>query len=159
MIIPILIASSLLVTPVKDTVWWDTPGGKVTEHRDQIMANCSLMFYDENGAVSFEWRDPGRTLVTAINWNWQFPDNAKTPVAIEFGEAWLTDHDGSAVITAVGHGNSVTFATSQPVEDLVRLASRIVVRTKVEEMSIRLRPDKVEVLLAKLRNCRDAIGR
>lgn len=129
------------------------------EHRNETAANCSLMLYDNSGVVTFEWNDRGKTLVTALNWSWQFPDNSKMPVAVEFGAVWLTNHDGSAVITAVGHGNSVTFATDQAVDDLLRLADHIAIRTKYDEMSIKLRPDKVAVLLSRLRDCRDVIRR
>jgi hypothetical protein len=159
LILPLLISTSLLATPVKDTVWWDTPGGKVMEHRDQTAADCSLLLYDDNGSVTFEWRDPGKIQVTAINWNWQFPDNARTPVAMAFGEVWLTNHDGTAVLSAVGHGSSVTFTTDRPVDELLRPANRIAVRTTYDEMSIRLRSEKIGVLLSRLRNCRDVIGR
>jgi hypothetical protein len=129
------------------------------EHRDQTAADCSLLLYDDSGSVTFEWKDPGKIQVTAINWNWQFPDNVKAPVAVAFGEVWLTNHDGTAVISAVGHGSSVTFTTDRTVDDLLRPASRIVVRTTYDEMSIKLRPDKTGVLLSRLRNCRNVIKR
>jgi hypothetical protein len=57
--------------PAKDTVWWETPGGQVTEHQSDTDMSCSLMFYDESGSVTFEWVDPGRILITAINWDWR----------------------------------------------------------------------------------------
>lgn len=154
-----LLSSSLFATPVKDTVWWDTPGGKVTEHRDETDTGCSLMLYDDDGSVTFEWDDPSRTLVTAINWNWQFPVDWKMPVAMQLGEVWLTNRADSVVIEAVGHGNAVAFATDQSVDDLLRPADRIVVRTTNGEMSIKLEHGKVGALLSGMRKCRDAIRR
>lgn len=159
LLIPILLSSTLLVMPVKDTVWWETPGAKVTEHRDAVDSGCSLMLYDDSGSVTFEWDDPGRTVVTAIDWNWQLPDNWNVPVAMRFGDAWLSNGSDSAVIEAVGHGNSVAFTTDQAVDDLLRPADHIVVKTRDGEMSIPLRRDKVGVLLARTQACREAIRR
>lgn len=154
-----LFSGALLATPVKDTVWWNTPGGTVTEHRDAHNATCSLMLYDDAGSVTFEWDDPGRTLVTAINGNWQFPDQWKVPLAMEFGDAWLSNGSNSAVIDGVGHGNAVAFTTDQAVDDLLRPADHIAVRTGDGEMSIRLRRDKMGKLLERTQLCLQAIRR
>jgi hypothetical protein len=154
-----LLASSLFATPVKETVWWDTPGGKVTENRDQTDASCSLMLYDHDGSVTFEWDSLGRTFVIAINWDWQFPDNWKMPIAIQLGDAWLSNQVDSVVVDAVGHGSTLTFATDSAVDDLLRPADHITVRTTKAEMTIRLKRDKIGVLLSQTRKCRDMIGR
>jgi hypothetical protein len=154
-----LLSSALLVTPVKDTVWWDTPGGKVTEHQDGDSIGCVLMLYNDAGSVTFEWDNSGRTLVTAINWDWQLPDNWRVPVAMQFGDAWLSNGGDSAVIEGVGHGSAVAFTTDQAVDALLRPADRIVVRTRGGEMSIALKADKVGVLLSRTHECRHSTGR
>jgi hypothetical protein len=151
-----LLASSLLVTPVKDTVWWETPGGQVTEHEDDSDRSCSLMLYDHAGAVTFEWSDPGTVLVTAIDWDWQFPDNWKMPVAMQVGDVWLSSPNDSAVIEAVGHGNSIAFSTHRAADELLRPADHIAVRTTNGEMSIKLNHAKVDTLLSRARKCRDS---
>jgi hypothetical protein len=145
------------VTPVKDTVWWDTPGGKVMEHHDDTDTSCSLMFYDNSGSVTFDWADPGRVSITAINWDWQFPDNWKMPVAVQLGDVWLSNRGDSAVIEAVGHGNGVEFATDQQAGELLGPADHIAVRTTYGEMSIKLDHAKVGVLLSRARKCRDSV--
>jgi len=157
LIIPLLISTSLSVLPVKDTVWWDTSGGKVLEHRDQTDVTCSLMLYDDNGSVTFQWDDPGRTTVTAININWQFPDDWKLPLAMRVGDVWLSDRGGSVVTEAVGHGSTVAFTTAQPLDDLLRPAHDIEIRTKDAYLSIAVRHDKIETLLSRARLCRDGI--
>ena len=159
MIIPLLFSGSLFVTPAKDTVWWNTTGGEVTEHRDQTGATCSLMFYDNSGSVVFEWSDPGRTLVTAVDWNWQFPEDWKLPVAMQVGDVWLSNNGDSAIIPAVGHGNTVSFSVNQPVENLLASASHIETKTTGGQLSINLRQTKVGVLLAHAQQCRDVIRR
>jgi hypothetical protein len=152
-----LISTALFVTPAKDTVWWNTPGGKVTGHSDPTANRCSLMLYDNDGSVSFEWDDQGRILVIAIDRNWRFPDNSKVPVTMQLGDASLTNRDGSAVIEAVGHGSAVGFATDRAVDDLLRSASHIVVGTTNAELSIELTRAKMGVLLSRTRKCRDTI--
>ena len=170
----------MAMTPVKETVWWNTPGGRVTEFRDQTDATCSLMLYQvTDGSVTFAWDErgtagsesagsdslgpagagPGRVLVTAINWDWQFPSDRKQPVAIQVGDVWLADRASSVVIDAVGHGNTVAFTTDKPVDELLKPADHITVRTTNAEMSIPLKRDKVGVLLSRARMCRDAIGK
>jgi hypothetical protein len=154
-----LLSSSLLVTPVKDTVWWDTSGGRVTEHRDESGTNCSLMLYNDEGSVVFEWQDPGRTSVTAIDWGWQFPNDWQLPVAVQLGDVWLSTGGDSAIIQAVGHGNSVSFAVNQPVDDLLRPADHVEVRTRNGQLSIKLNQVRVGALLTGARQCRDLIRR
>ncbi|HEY0183641.1 MAG TPA: hypothetical protein VGC09_12615 [Rhodopila sp.] len=144
---------------MKDTVWWSTPGGEVTQHRDERGANCSLMLYDDDGSVVFRWDDQGRTLVTAIDWNWQFPDDSKVPVAMQLGDEWLSNASYSAVIQAVAHGNAVSFTADRPVDDLLRPAHHVVVRTTGAQLSIQLNPGKIDTLLERARRCRDVIRR
>ena len=159
MIIPLLVSSFLSVTPAKDTVWWNTPGGTVTEHGDQNAATCSLMLYQSGGSVTFEWSDPTRTLVAASDQNWQFRDDQEMPIAMELGDVWLSDHAGSAIIAALGHGNSVAFATDQSVDDLLRSAEQIVVKTKSGDLIIAPPRGKMGVLLARAHDCQVAIRR
>ena len=159
MIIPMLISSALFVTPVKDTVWWDTPGGKVTAHSDPTAANCSLMLYDDNGSVTFTWDNSGKIIVTAIDPNWQFPDNWTVPVAMQLGDAWVNNGANSAVIEGVGHGSAVSFATDQPIGDLLSPADHIEVRTAKAELSVNLSHPKLGILLSQTGKCRDTIKR
>jgi hypothetical protein len=159
LIIPLLVSSFLSVTPAKDTVWWNTPGGTVTEHSDQNAATCSLMLYQSGGSVTFEWSDPTRTLVAASDQNWQFRDDQEMPIAMELGDVWLSDHAGSAIIEALGHGNAVAFATDQSVDDLLRSAEQIVVKTKSGDLIIAPPRGKMGVLLARAHDCQVAIGR
>jgi len=157
LIIPILLSSSLFVTSVKDTVWWNTPGGKVTEHRDRNAASCSLTLYNDDGSVTFEWDDPGKVLVTAVDKKWEFPDTGRMPVAMALGDVWLSNHSGSAIIDAVGHGHAIGFVANEEVDDLLRQAGKIVVKTKSVDLTITLTHSKTRVLLSRMGDCRDSI--
>ena len=159
MIVAVLLSTLLTALPVKDTVWWDTPGGKVTEHRDQSEAVCSLMLYDGDGSVTFAWDESAQVAVTVINSDWQFPTDWHVNVAMQVGDVWLANRSDSVVIDAVGHGSAVAFSTDQAVHDLLRPADHIAVRTTGGEMTIRLKRDKVGMLLSRARKCRDTIGR
>lgn len=158
MFIPLLLSGLFLSTPVKDTVWWNTTGGKVVEHKDDRGAACSLLLYDDNGGVSFEWDDANRIVVTATNWNWQLPDNWTVPVAMRFGDVWLSNRGNSAVIEATSHGNAVVFTTDRPIEDLLRPAEAVFVKTGDGEMAIQVRREKIGALLSRAEQCRHAIG-
>jgi len=154
-----MVAISLLSIPVKDTVWWDTPGGKVTEYHDETGSRCSLMIYDNEGSVTFEWGHQGETLVTAIDSNWAFPDNWKGPVAMQVGDVWLSNRADSAIIDAVGHGDAVIFTTDRPIDDLLRSAGQIVVKNTIADLSIKLEPAKMRILSSRMRKCRDSTKR
>jgi hypothetical protein len=154
-----LLASSLLVTTVKDTVWWNTPGGQVLEHRDDTGANCSLMLYDDNGSVVFQWDGTSKTLVTAIDWRWQFPDNWALPVAVQLGDVWLSEGGNSVVIQAVGHGNAVSFSVNQSIDALLHPIDHILVRITNGQLLIALNPGKIITLLLHAKQCSDVIGR
>jgi hypothetical protein len=159
LIIPMFLSIPLLATPVKDTVWWDTPGGKVTERRDANGATCSLMLYNDDGSVFFEWAGGGRILVTVIDWNWEFPENSQMPVAMQLGSEWWSNGGDSAIIQGEGHGNAVSFALNKPIDDLLRTADHVLIRTKNAELSIKLNPAKTGVLLNHAGQCRDVVKR
>jgi hypothetical protein len=149
----------MLVTPVKDTVWWNTPGGTVTEHRDASTANCSLILYDDEGIVTFEWNSPANTVVTAVDRSWQFPRYAKVPVAMQVGDQWVSNRASSVIIEAVADGNSISFATDTALTDMLQPAGQIVVKTKTGDLSLRLTHAKISTLLDRASQCRESIRR
>jgi hypothetical protein len=154
-----LLSGSLLAIPVKDTVWWNTAGGTVTEHRDENGANCTLTFQGDAGNVVFEWRGGGGASVTAINWGWELPADWRLPVAMQVGNVWLSNGGNSAIIEGVSHGNTVTFPVTQPTDELLRSAGQIQVQIKGSTLSIPLGHTRVSSLLDHAKQCRDVIKR
>src|ERR1700742_855810 len=59
LMLPILLSNLMLTTPVltavKADVWWRTPGGTVTEHRDGDSADCTLRLEGDGGSFAFIW--------------------------------------------------------------------------------------------------------
>jgi hypothetical protein len=117
------------------------------------------MLYQSGGSVTFEWSDPTKTHVAASDPNWQFRNDQKMPVAVELGDVWLSDHAGSAIIEALGHGNAVAFATDQSIDDLLRSAAQVVVKTKSGDLIIAPPRGKMAVLQAHAHDCQVAIRR
>ncbi|MEA2739651.1 MAG: hypothetical protein QOH05_2958 [Acetobacteraceae bacterium] len=117
------------------------------------------MLYDDDGSIVFQWNEQDAIMVTAIGWSWQFPDNWRVPVSMQFGNELLSDRSYSAIIPAVAHGNAVSFTANRPVDDLLRPADQVVVRTTGAQLSIRLQPAKIATLLTHARQCRDVIKR
>jgi hypothetical protein len=152
-----LLAGSLFGTQVNDTVWWNTPGAKVVEHREQNPASCSLMFYNDDGNIIFDWDASGKLLVIATDRRWNFPYSNQMPVAVEVGDVWLTNHSGSEVIDAVAHGTDIGFFMNQAIDDLLRPASRIEVKASGANLTVSLTPAKMSVLLSRTRDCRGAM--
>lgn len=159
MIVPLLLATSLLATPVKDTVWWNTQGGKVLEHRDRAGVTCSLSLYSDARSVTFTWVEPGGLLVTARDPDWQFPENRTMPAAIQVGGQWVGNRSGPAIMQAIGHGAAVNFALDAPIDTLLHAADHIAIRMPGEALSIPLNEAKMPQLLGQLQRCRDVAKR
>lgn len=157
MIIPLLLANLLLATPVKDTVWWNTQGGRVMEHRDQSVASCSLLVYDADGSVTFDRDASGETTVTASASRWLFRAGTKTPVALQLGEEWLSNHGGSLVIEATADGHTVAFAANHVIDDLLPSADHILLKTTTSDLTISLVHSRLRVLVERMRKCSSAI--
>jgi hypothetical protein len=158
LIVPLLLSIPLHVVPVKDTVWWNTAGGTVTEHRDENGANCALTFQSDAGSVVFEWQNAGGTSVTAIDWTWELPAGWRMPVAMQIGDIWLSNGGNSAIIEGVAHGNTVQFPISQPVDELLRPAEQIQVQIKGSTLSVPINRSKLATLLDRAKQCRDGIS-
>ncbi|OYV34298.1 MAG: hypothetical protein B7Z80_21570 [Rhodospirillales bacterium 20-64-7] len=154
-----LLYASVLLVPVKDTVWWNSTAGQVMEHRDENGANCTLTFQSDGSSVVFEWKSTSQPTVTVVNLDWQFPDNWRVPVAMQVGDVWLSNGADSAVIDAVAHGNAITFPVLQPVEPLLAQAGNIEVRAKAGTLRMPLDHVKMEALLDHVQQCRDVITR
>jgi hypothetical protein len=147
------------VIPVKDTVWWNSTGGVVMEHRDGNAADCTLTFRGDNGIVVFTWDGAGGTSATVVDPDWQLPDNQPLPVAMQLGEVWLSNGGNSAVIEGQGHGNVVTFHVAQEIEPLLAPADRIEVRVRAGTLSVALNRAKLSAVLDRTRQCLDVIRR
>ena len=159
MLIPLLLSASLSVIPVKDTVWWNSPGGIVMEHREGNTADCTLTFRGDNGIVVFHWDGMGGTSATVVDPDWQLPDDRPLPVAMQVGDVWLSNGANSAVIEGQGHGNVVTFPLAQTIESLLAPAQRIEVRVRAGTLSIVLNRAKIPTVLDRTRQCLEVIRR
>ena len=156
MIIPLLLTSSLLFgTPVKDTVWWNTEGGRVLEHRDGAVATCTLWLIDQDSRVAFTWAKGQPVSVAAISPALSMPsDSPRMPVSLQIGDAWLNN---AQPYDAVGFGTSLTFVIDQSIEAPLRGADHITIRSPTSDFSLHVNRTKIATLLDHVRQCRQSV--
>lgn len=159
MIIPVILATSLFVQPIADTVWWNTVGARVTEHRDQQGASCSLTFFNDNGTVAFQWDKNGETSLTANDRAWNFRDDPHVPVAVQVGGTWLSNGGNSAIIDASANGDTITAQLTHPPDGLLVTADRVEVKTATDTLSIAVSPFRLGRIVDRLRRCQAVIVR
>jgi hypothetical protein len=148
-----------MVTPVADTVWWNTNGGNVSEHRDSETATCSLRIDNDDGQFLFVWDRTLPTRVTVVRNDWKFQPDDIANIAMRVGNVWLSGGNGAPNIPAITGQSALMFIANQPLEDLLSSADEIAVNTPDTRFGILLIKSKMNDLLVALRKCRSAIGR
>jgi hypothetical protein len=153
-----IVLSSLLVTPVADTVWWRTNGGTVIQHIDATMQACTLTIENDAGQFAFVWDRGLPPHIMVAQPIWRFPPDQPTTVAMRIGNVWLENGNGRPNMTAVAAGSALMIIPAEPFDNLLSSANEIVVRTPDTQFGILLTREKMTPLLAALRNCRASIG-
>jgi hypothetical protein len=159
-----LLLPALLLTPVADTVWWNTEGGNVTQHRDQDDVTCTLTLENDQGRFQFVWDRnlPARITVSRQGWR-NVPDQITT-VAMRIGDGWLEHGNGKPNITAMTGGSAYMFILNQPIDDLLLSADDIAIRTSESRFGdsgfgMSLTRGRMQGLVTALRKCRAVISR
>jgi hypothetical protein len=150
-----------MATPVKDqdTVWWNTTGANVIEHRDANGSVCSLAMFDNKTNILITWQAKAEAeLVTVINPVLSFTDMQKLPIAIQIGNDWLLNQD-TMLLDATAHGNSLSFTLEQPIEPHLQAATQIRIVTGNNDIILPLKASKMRDLLEHLHQCREMIKR
>ena len=148
-----LLFAASLVLPVTDTVWWQTPGGSVTEVHDAKRAECSLTFYDSQQQFVFTWQRGQPFHGFAVRDDWHFDRNTKMTVNLKIGSHLIANQ------AAEGADRTIVFLVGQPIDDLLTDASQITVQTSAAETMIKLPPSsKVAALMVGLHRCRAALN-
>lgn len=154
-----VLLSGLLLTPVSDTVWWNTEGGNVTQHRDKDDATCTLALENEQGRFEFVWDRNLPARITVARRGWNNPPDQITAVALRIGDAWLQNGNGKPNITAMTGASAYMFILNQPVDDLLLSADDIAIRTPDASFGISLIRTRMQSLVTALRKCRAVISR
>ncbi len=124
MILSLLLASYLTITPIADTIWWNTAGGRVVGHKDEHGSSCTLFLTNSDGTISFTWEPDKQTFMSIIKPDWQFADS-DVSVAVRIGDVWLDNGNGSPNIEAIESKSSVLFQLNQSVDDLLHSSDQI----------------------------------
>lgn len=152
-----VIASSNPATCASETDWWRTNGAAVVQHqyRDGETA-CSLFLYNKEDAAVVTWGKATVKEITFYDGNWRFQANQPVPVAIRLGESWLgapTAQTPPHLLASADQGR-LSVPVSEPVENLLRTATRITVQWTDQETTIDVDRPKMPALLAAVERCR-----
>lgn len=147
------LTASLLTWNVASTVWWNTPGGRVTEQHDATHAECTMTLYDAHREVAFTWGRNQPFHGIAAQPGWDFPADMSMRVALQFGDHRLSDR------TALGGGESVAFMIDQPIDELLMNAGSIAVDPGSAVMAMPLPPaSRMASLVSAAQRCRRALA-
>ena len=143
-----------------ETDWWRTNGAAVVEYRPAAdEPACSLFIYNKEYAAVVTWEKAGPRDISFYHSDWQFASDRPVSVAVRLGDFWLgpTVAQSPPRLVAMAEQGRVSVPVNEPVEDLLRNASRITVQLADHETSIDVDRPKMPVLLAAVNRCRAAL--
>jgi hypothetical protein len=152
-----MLASSHPVECASETDWWRTNGAAVVQHRTALdEAACSLFVYNKDYAAVVTWGKASAREISFYHSDWQFGADQPISVAVRLGESWLgaPAPQNPPHLTATAVQGRLSVPVSQPVEDLLRNATRITVQLADHEASIDVDRPKMPALLAAVDRCR-----
>ncbi len=154
--VSLLLTSFFVITPIADTIWWNTSGGRVVGHKDERGTSCTLFLTNSDGTISFTWEPDKQPLMSVIKSDWQFADN-DVNVAVRIGTTWLDNGNGSPNIEAIETKSSVLFQLDQSIDDLLYSSDQIqVIVGNDAYFQMALPKDKMNALMAGVKKCRSA---
>jgi hypothetical protein len=152
-----MIASSSIAECASETDWWRTNGAAVVQHPYRVgEAACSLFLYNKDDAAVITWGKATAKEISFYDGNWRFQSDQSVSVAVRLGEFWLgtqTAHPPPHLLASAEQGR-LSVPIDQPVENLLRTATRITVQLTDQETSIDLDRPKMPTLLAAVERCR-----
>jgi hypothetical protein len=152
-----VIASSSPAHCASETDWWRTNGAAVVQHPYGVGETaCSLFLYNRDDAAVITW---GKTTAKEISFyddNWRFQANQPVSVAVRLGDSWLGAQTARTPphLSASADQGRLSVPVNEPVENLLRTATRITVQLTNQETSIDVDRPKMPALLAAVQRCR-----
>jgi len=143
-----------------ETDWWRTNGAAVVEYRPAAdEPACSLFIYNKDYAAVVTWEKAGPKDISFYHSDWQFRSDGPVSVAVRLGDFWLgpTVAQDPPRLAAIADQGRLSVPVNEPVEDMLRNASRITVQLADRETSIDVDRPKMPVLLAAVNRCRAAL--
>jgi hypothetical protein len=162
-LLPVMVAAPMIAlsNPVQcasETDWWRTNGAAVVQHRyrDSETA-CSLFLYNKDDAAVVTWGKATAKEISFYDDNWRFQTNEPVPVAVRLGESWLGAPDAKTPphLMASADQGRLSVPVNEPVENLLRTATRITVQLTDQATSIDVDRPKMPALLAAVERCRE----
>jgi hypothetical protein len=157
-----ILAATVIALPgpaecASETDWWRTNGAAVVEHRNRLgEAACSLFFYNTSDAAVVTWGKSDTKEISFYDSDWRFQANQPVSVAVRLGDTWLggpADQNPPHLV-AYADQERLSVPVSEPMENLLRNATRISVQMADHVTSIDVERPKMPALLAAVERCR-----
>jgi hypothetical protein len=155
-----LIASSSPAESASETDWWRTNGAAVVQHQYRDGGTvCSLFLYNKDDAAVVTWGKTTAREISFYDGNWRFQANQSVPVAVRLGESWLGAQAAQTPphLMASADQGRLSVPVTEPVENLLRSATRITLQLTDQQTSIDVERPKMPALLAAVERCRAAL--
>jgi hypothetical protein len=155
-----VIALSSPVQCASETDWWRTNGAAVVEHRNSGgEAACSLFFYNKDDAAVVTWGKANAKEISFYDNDWRFQANQPVSVAVRLGENWLGGpaNQNPPHLIAYADQARLSVPVKEPMEALLRNATRISVKLADHETSISVDRPKMPALLTAVERCRSIL--
>jgi hypothetical protein len=117
---------------------------------------CSLFLYNKDQAVVVTWSDVKVKEISFYDKDWSLQPNQQVAVAVQIGDTWLGNpvDEGPPTLMASTNGERVHVPIEQPLEDLVRRATRIGIKMADRAMYLEVGRRKMSALLRAVERCR-----
>ena len=161
----VILAITVIASPrsaecASETDWWRTNGAAVVEHRNRLgEAACSLFFYNKTDAAVVTWGKSDAKEISFYDSDWRFQANQPVSVAVRLGDTWLGGpaDQGPPHLIAYADQERVSVPINQPMENMLRNATRISVQLADHVTSIDIERPKMPALLAAVERCRSIL--
>jgi hypothetical protein len=153
----LLFAAAGVLVASGDTVWWNSTAGSVVQHRDADTVTCSMTLKSDAMQVHFIWGAGLPPRVVVERGDWRFQPGSMMDIAMQIGDLWIGDRNGTAAVPAMTGASSVMFVVKPDVERPLDGATRLRVVTASSGYDMALEPSRVRALLAGLYRCQAQI--
>jgi len=154
-----IVLLGLLLTNAADTVWWNSFGGSVKEHRDRNTVTCTLTLQDPQSQVAFTWSNRLPLRVVVESKALSFRPGEILQIAMRIGNVWLARGDGKPNIPAITAPSAVMLILNEPLENMLLSARDIEIHAPDHPLTIDLVPSQTRNLVEALRDCNAVIAR
>jgi hypothetical protein len=153
-------ASSAVAQHSRHRDWWHEKGAAVVEHEyARNETACSLFLYNKDQAVVVTWGYTDAKEISFFDKEWHFQTSQLVAVDVQVGNTWLHGpvDPGAPGLMGSANRDQVSVPVQQPLEELLRKATRISVKLADRAMSINVESHRMAARMRAVERCRGVL--